>query len=189
MEEIVAQSRASLEKRDLEKVLAIASLYQPKVCLEVGMWKGFSAEVWIKAFQPELFISLERDHKHEDGFYIDDTRYHYLWDVDSNSQTTVDQVKELLGGKQVDFLFIDGGHEYSVIRRDVKNYLPLVKDGGVIAFHDILYFSDACQVNPIWEDLKRHYDSIEINCGPGSTGFGMLIKNYQEKKIVNELHE
>lgn len=195
IKKIVSESNASLEKLDLEKILALSALYEPKVILEIGMWKGFSAENWIKAFDPDLLITLERDHKHEDGtYYAENTvegkqKYHYLWDVDSNAETTVDKVKALLDGRQVDFLFIDGGHEYSVARRDIKNYLPLLKPGGIATFHDILYFSDACQVNPLWNELKKHYDTVEVNCGPGSTGFGFLVNNYQEKKIVHELHE
>lgn len=184
----VLESKASIEHEDLETALRIVKPHEPKIILEVGMWKGFSSEVFIKAFNPDLLITLERDHKHEDGVYFEDQKYHYLWDVDSGSEDTLNKVKNILDGKQVDFLFIDGGHLYSEVRKDILNYMPLVKDGGIIAFHDILYFSDACQVNPHWENLKKEYDYVEINRGNASTGFGIVFKNKRDK-IINKLHE
>lgn len=38
--------------------------------------------------------------------------------------------------KVIDFLFIDGNHEYEFIALDCKLWLPLVKPGGYVAFHD-----------------------------------------------------
>lgn len=187
---IAQNSRASLDKEELDKVLRIVKPYQPKVILEIGMWKGFSAEVWIKAFDPTKLITVERDHKHEDGIYYNDSRYHYLWDLDSTSDQTLDKVKGLLGGDEVDLLFIDGGHMYSEVRRDLQLYLQLVKNDGIIVMDDILYWSDACQVKPHWEELKRHWDYVEINCGDGGTGKGIFFKRkYYDKKMTEDLHQ
>jgi hypothetical protein len=38
---------------------------------------------------------------------------------------------------KIDFIFIDGLHTANQIQKDFDNYAPLVKKGGVIAFHDI----------------------------------------------------
>jgi len=35
-----------------------------------------------------------------------------------------------------DFVYIDGLHTYDGVKEDIKNYLPLVKEGGVIGGHD-----------------------------------------------------
>ena len=37
-----------------------------------------------------------------------------------------------------DFLFIDAGHSYDDVRADYENYRPMVRSGGLIAFHDAL---------------------------------------------------
>lgn len=191
-EQITKDSHASIEKEDLDKALRIVQPYKPKVILEIGMWKGYSAENWLKAFVPEIFISLERDHKHEDGIYHNDPKdppaYDYLWDVDSNSQETVAKVKELLKGREIDFMFIDGGHKFDTVYTDWLNYSPLVKEGGIIAFHDILYTSFECQAKLLWEILKQTYDYVEINCGAGSTGFGIIF-NHQPMKATQGLHQ
>ncbi|MEN9636182.1 MAG: hypothetical protein RL077_4586 [Verrucomicrobiota bacterium] len=36
----------------------------------------------------------------------------------------------------IDFIFIDGDHSYDACRADIRAWTPLVKAGGVIAFHD-----------------------------------------------------
>lgn len=188
-EEVAQSSQASQEKEDLDKALRIIAPYKPQVVLEIGMWKGYSADNWIKAFNPTKLITLERDHKHEDSVVIDDPRYHYLWDVDSTKEETVEKVEELLGEDQIDFMFIDGGHRFDNVYQDFYKYLHLVKEGGIIAFHDILYTSFECQANLLWEELKKQYDYVEINCGQGSTGYGVLFKTLRPNKTVSGLHQ
>jgi predicted O-methyltransferase YrrM len=52
-----------------------------------------------------------------------------------------------------DFLFIDGGHALDIVRKDIENYVPLVKSGGIVVFHD---FSSECGVpTAVWEEIKR----------------------------------
>ena len=35
-----------------------------------------------------------------------------------------------------DAVFIDGNHSYEYVKKDLENYYPKVKDGGIIALHD-----------------------------------------------------
>jgi len=39
--------------------------------------------------------------------------------------------------KKIDLLFIDGDHSYRTVKADVENWLPKVKDEGIVIFHDI----------------------------------------------------
>lgn len=39
-------------------------------------------------------------------------------------------------GGAVDFVFVDGDHSYEACKADISAWTPLVKRGGVIAFHD-----------------------------------------------------
>jgi predicted O-methyltransferase YrrM len=43
----------------------------------------------------------------------------------------------VLNEQNLDFLFIDGDHTYKGVKEDFEMYSPLVRKGGVIAFHDI----------------------------------------------------
>lgn len=38
--------------------------------------------------------------------------------------------------KKIDLLFIDGDHSYNGVRKDLDSWLPMVKDGGIVVFHD-----------------------------------------------------
>ncbi len=43
----------------------------------------------------------------------------------------------ILGRKLIDILFIDGDHSLFGVMNDYVRFSPLVKKGGIIAFHDI----------------------------------------------------
>lgn len=57
---------------------------------------------------------------------------------DSHAPETLARVKEMLGGQELDLLFIDGDHSYDGVGRDFADYSPLVRDGGIIALHDVV---------------------------------------------------
>lgn len=39
-------------------------------------------------------------------------------------------------GVQIDLLWIDACHKYEACKRDIKDWLPLVNEGGTVCFHD-----------------------------------------------------
>lgn len=72
---------------------------------------------------------------------------------------TVDAVKKT-GKKKVDLLLVDGDHTAEGVTRDIKAWLPRVKKGSYILFHD--YGRDSlpgphAAVQPFLEDKKLEY--------------------------------
>jgi hypothetical protein len=51
-------------------------------------------------------------------------------------QKTSDDAIFDLKEQKFDFIYIDGLHTYDQIKKDVRNYYPLVNDGGFIGGHD-----------------------------------------------------
>lgn len=49
--------------------------------------------------------------------------------------TSDEAIKHLIGVK-VDFIYIDGLHTYEQVKKDIKNYLPLISENGFIGGHD-----------------------------------------------------
>ena len=92
----------------------------------------------------------------------------------SQSQDTIAKVRAALGGGALDFLFIDGGHDYATVKADYENYAPLVRPGGVIAFHDIQGIAD---VNRYWSELTRgDWPHVHSICHPNGWGIGVIQK-------------
>lgn len=45
-------------------------------------------------------------------------------------------IQVLIEGKKFDFVYIDGLHTYEQVKKDIENYLPIIKEGGFIGGHD-----------------------------------------------------
>jgi predicted O-methyltransferase YrrM len=56
--------------------------------------------------------------------------------IRSASQDAMAKLTKKLGNWEVDLVFVDGDHSYSACMRDITDYLPLVRRGGVMAGHD-----------------------------------------------------
>ena len=122
----------------------------PKAMLEIGTAKGGSLLAFSQLCSPDAHIvSVDLPRGPFGGGYP-------LWKVplykafarsgqrldlvrgDSHSASTFRHVQRLLGGRKLDFLFIDGDHSYEGVRSDFEIYKSLMRPGGIIAFHDIV---------------------------------------------------
>jgi hypothetical protein len=52
------------------------------------------------------------------------------------SEKAAGRMREILGGRKVDMVFIDGGHEYPEVKRDIELWRPMLVDGGLLCGHD-----------------------------------------------------
>ena len=102
---------------------------------------------------------------------------------DSHSAETLAEVQGLLGGRPVDFLFIDGDHGYDGVRSDFERYRALVRPGGLIAFHDIVpsQAGSSPRNNPgdvprFWAELTSEWngEAIVDPEGQGCFGIGLI---------------
>ncbi|MEO8223706.1 MAG: class I SAM-dependent methyltransferase, partial [Gammaproteobacteria bacterium] len=91
-------------------------------------------------------------------------QFHFL-PVDSHLPATRAKLVEILAGRTIDLLFIDGDHSYEGCLADFEMYHPLVSPDGLIALHDICLFPDewpGTGVGPAWQELKARYGGEEI---------------------------
>ena len=75
-------------------------------------------------------------------------------------------------------MFIDGDHSYDGVKTDFEMYCPLIRKGGLMAFHDIAPRpkESPIQVNKFWNEIKKEFKYIEIkNKGQGIAGIGILF--------------
>src|SRR5262249_52886582 len=101
----------------------------------------------------------------------------YLVRGNSHDPSTVERVETLLGGRKVDVIFIDGDHSYAGIRQDFLEYRRLVRQGGIVAFHDIVHnrFDPDIDVARFWDELKVCFKYEEIIDSPDQGNFGIGI--------------
>lgn len=160
---------ANIKEGDLRVLLPILKNLNPKIVVEIGTYFGGSAKLWRKELNPEILITMDIKR------WANVDNCHYLI---GNSQDveTFDKVVNILDNKQIDFLFIDGGHLYDEVKGDFESFSSLVTDGGLIVFHDILYRNKENDVPTFWKEIKRHYNYIEIAQDHDTTGIGIITK-------------
>jgi predicted O-methyltransferase YrrM len=117
-----------------------------KTMIEIGSFVGESTVLFAQSFKKVIAIdpfqpnyddadptSYLFEFKNVYETYLDRTGDH------KNIETIVstsDEAASKLGGLKYDFIYLDGLHTYDGVKTDITNYLPLVKEGGVIGGHD-----------------------------------------------------
>ncbi|MCZ7644507.1 MAG: class I SAM-dependent methyltransferase [Planctomycetota bacterium] len=83
-------------------------------------------------------------------------RFHAIA-ADSHDPATLERVRQAAVEEPFDALFLDGDHTYEGVSMDWRMYRPLVRDGGLVGFHDLILsprFPDV-QVGRLFEELKK----------------------------------
>lgn len=98
--------------------------------------------------------------------------------ADSTKQETVEMVNDRI----YDIIMIDGGHDYETVKKDYENYYPLLKDGGVLLFHDVC--NKQCGVPKFWKELDCK-NKITFNWGKAAEGvipgLGIIQKPFKNE--------
>jgi predicted O-methyltransferase YrrM len=163
---------------EVSELLEIINRMKPKVILEIGTANGGTLFLFSHV-APDVatVISIDLSGGRFGGGYpawrtllyksfaLPGQKIHLLR-ADSHKRDTLEQVKLILGGsgREIDFLFIDGDHTYEGVKRDFEMYSPLVKKGGIVAFHDIVPHPSetGCEVSKLWEEMKSRYNHLEL---------------------------
>ena len=116
---------------------------QPKVGLEIGTYFFGSAMMMLEALPSlEMLITIDLVNRMADPVNIARVapykdRIHFML-ADSTRKEAKGDILDVLGGRPLDFAFIDGDHSYFGVSADFRNLDGLVKSGGVIGLHDVL---------------------------------------------------
>jgi predicted O-methyltransferase YrrM len=100
----------------------------------------------------------------------------FLLRANSHSPETMATVQNILRGQKLDFLFIDGDHSYAGVRADFEMYSPLLRKGGLLAFHDVARRQPPEEVYKLWDETKGNYSHAEFihRTDDGAMGIGVL---------------
>ena len=167
----------------LEMVKALA----PKRVLEIGTANGGTLFLWTRVAAPDAhlvtvdmcpmgllgrhaaFAVLCR------GMAREAQRIDMVYDVNSQDPTTLDEVKRVLGGEPVDFLFIDADHSYEGVSKDFALYSTLVRPGGLIGFHDVVQRSvNSGGVPQFWKEFNETRET-QTRLSPTEPSYGIGV--------------
>ena len=155
---IAEESKASQGKNELLWLLNQLDSVHPKVIVEIGVHQGYSLDVWHEAFDPEQLYGIDIDLSDADALKIAIRAEAYISNSDSHSDFALNKLIEVLNGRKVDFLFIDGDHTFEGVKKDFEMYSPLVRKGGIIAFDDMdLFDNPTVEVHAFWQIVKDKY--------------------------------
>jgi predicted O-methyltransferase YrrM len=183
-----AQARGALQKlREIAPLIALVRRGSPAVVVEIGTAAGGTFYAWCQAARADAtvvsidlpggrFGGAERSVEVATlrGYGRARQQLHFIR-ADSHQLETLDQLRAVLDGREIDFLFIDGDHTYDGVRRDFEMYAPLVRRGCPIAFHDVVPHAQQpdCEVDRFWSEIKSRYRSVEfIDLVEGAEQYG-----------------
>lgn len=87
---------------------------------------------------------------------------------------TFDEAASRFSDESIDILHIDGLHTYEAVKHDFETWLPKVRDGGVILFHDICARHGRFGVWRLWSEIKQtHPHTLTLL---HSHGLGVMVK-------------
>ena len=148
-----------------------------KTVLEIGCHKGISTYCFSQIC--DLAIGIDKNKYEQWEKYRSDKCVYVLGH--SKDSRTIHEVEEI-SNKNIDVLFIDGGHGIRQVLYDYEWYNSRVSSGGMIVFHDIadsvFHRKIRCGARKIYERVKHPYKYEEIIIPKDSTwgGLGVLYK-------------
>ncbi len=136
--------RAVQVKSELAAFVELVRADAPRTVLEIGTAEGGTLYMlaWASDAHARL-LSLDierftRTRLHIYRGFVRRGQHVEVFRADSHTDATRARVMRYFGGRPLDLLFIDGDHSYGSVRDDYERYAPLVRSGGLIAFHDIV---------------------------------------------------
>ncbi|CAE20282.1 conserved hypothetical protein [Prochlorococcus marinus str. MIT 9313] len=127
------------------------------------------------------------------GYYDDDVfnkvtkeqqEYHRL--RSTLIRDSFDNALEYFPNDSIDLIHIDGLHTYEAVKHDFLSWLPKVKEGGTLMFHDWNVRRRDFGVWKLWEEIK---EDINFKCieTPNGHGLGIATKSSREPEWHKEL--
>lgn len=140
--------------------------------LEVGCWTGHSTSILAqRAKDIKKTVIVVDNFKGNEGTPLQEfAKDNAVFNIFSNNMKELglfnsieliykdsDKAHGAIENNSVSLLFVDAGHTYKQVKNDLINYIPKVKDGGIICGHD--YESDTydeAHVNEDYVNGKHH---------------------------------
>lgn len=152
-----------------------------KTVVEIGCYQGGSLAAWSRALHPYYMIGVTRDEVELVGMparligVSTPPRVDWVFGLSQDADVFA-QVKEALGDRLIDFLFIDGGHSFREVQNDFILYSALMSPHGIVGVHDV---NRGCEdVYRFWEGyVQQDYRHVLVSdaANAGGLGIGLVL--------------
>jgi predicted O-methyltransferase YrrM len=144
--------------------------YNPKIIVELGTFKGTSFFSFAQALKDKndsecMLVGIDSwEGDLNTGKYEGDKMFN---EVSSIAQKFYENINiKLIRGyfdeqvskfenNSIDILHIDGLHTYEAVKNDYINWLPKMKENGIILFHDIVVERENFGVKQLWDEISE----------------------------------
>lgn len=161
---------------------------RPQAVLEIGLDEGGTLFLWTRAAvldarllaidtRPPGWLGMRSPFPLvRRNFAQSSQRVELLMPADSHDPATRARVESLLDGRPLDFLFIDGDHSREGVWADFELYAPLVRPGGIVAFHDVSEntYPAVQGVRNFWREFTRDHETDQRVLGD-APGYGIGV--------------
>ena len=140
--------------------------------VEVGVYKGEFSEVIAKTFKGDLYSvdpwSIYKDYGNSRGLRRMDAQFKMAYErlrpyknahvIRATSMEALNYFED----ESLDFVYIDGNHQFAYVAEDIYHWAVKVKQGGVIAGHDYAHYKSnsicgGCHAKDVIEAYVRSY--------------------------------
>lgn len=141
-----------------------ASGKQNMTGIQIGCYAGQSTEFFINSELFELFYCIDPwtngyDAKDEANNSVEQAEK--VFDEKFKNNKKIIKIKEYswnainnFQDESIDFIYIDGNHQYDAVKKDLELYYPKIKNGGIISGHDYCLY---------WNGVKKAVDEFFKN--------------------------
>jgi hypothetical protein len=165
----------------------VSSLYRkiPAKCVgaEIGVLYGqFSAQL-LNVLDPKLLILIDPFETGGSQYGIELNNQHTAYSDENDYVNLLDKFKKEISSGQVivkrqfsydavdyfsdnslDFIYLDGSHLYEDVKRDLNDWLPKLKNDGLMCGHDYIKFSSFGVIQAVDEFIKeKGFEMILFN--------------------------
>lgn len=146
-----------------------------QVLVEIGVWKGhsisylvnelkknnndtakvYAVDLWDETYKWENEPNLKNQVPYLYDIYTEVKKQNGVLDRITDLKGLSWDMSENFEDNTIDFVFIDGDHEYESVIKDIESWLPKIKKGGIISGHD---YDNPCGVKQAVTELIPEHE-------------------------------
>lgn len=114
--------------------------------VEIGTFKGDNATVILRVLKPTCLVCVDpyKEYPEMPSEIVrtaEQAAHRRLRGKPVRWVRSIDRMEIIRQIGNIDYLYIDGAHDYENVRADIDAYWPCVKKGGMMSGHDICWSS------------------------------------------------